>query len=157
MDFIHMLGLAKQNDGYKYVLVAIDIFSRFAHCQPVKSRKGGDVLQALQHVLSGTRKPNMIRSDRGMAFHSKEVNTYLRDQHIHYCYALNTETKANYSERLIKTLNHKLLRYMMKNRTERYIDVLQYVVYNYNHTVHRSLEDTPSAISKNKEGESRLQ
>ena len=60
MDLINMLGLAKQNDGYKYVLVAIDIFSSFAHCQPVKSKKGGDVLQALQLVLSGTRKPHII-------------------------------------------------------------------------------------------------
>ena len=157
MDLMDMLSLAKQNDGYKYVLVAIDIFSRFAHCQPVKSKKGSDVLQALQLVLSGTRKPNMIRTDRGMEFRSKAVNKYLRDQHIHHFYALNTETKANYSERLIQTLKHKLFRYMIKHRTQRYIDVLQDVVYSYNHTVHRSLGDKPSAITKAKQGESSLQ
>ena len=77
-----MLGLAKQNDGYKYVLVAIDIFSRFDHCQPVKSEKGSDVLQALHLVLSGIRKPNMIRTDRGMEFRRKAVNTYFRDQFL---------------------------------------------------------------------------
>ena len=38
-----MVDLAKQNDGYKYGLVAIDIFSRFAHCQPIKTKKGEDV------------------------------------------------------------------------------------------------------------------
>ena len=87
----------------------------------------------------------------------KKVNTYLRDQQIHHFYALNTETKANYSERLIKTLTHKLFRYMMKNRTQRYVDVLQDVVHSYNHTVHMSLGDKPSVITKAKEGESRLQ
>ena len=66
-------------------------------------------------------------------------------------------SKANYSERLIKTLKHKLFRYIMKHRTQRYIDVLQDVVYSYNHTVHRNLGDKPSAITKAKEGESRLQ
>ena len=120
MDLMDMVDLAKQNDDHKYMLVAIDIFSRFAHCQPVKSKKGSDVLQALQLVLSGTRKPNMIGTDRGMEFRSKEVNKYLRDQNIHHFYALNTETKANYAERLIKTLKHKLFRYMMKHRTQRY-------------------------------------
>ena len=91
------------------MLVAIDIFSRFARCQPVKSKKRSDVLQALKRVLSGTRKPIRIRTDRGMEFRSKKVNKYLRDHNIHHFYALNTDTKANYAERLIKTLKHKLL------------------------------------------------
>ena len=39
MDLMDMVDLAKQNDGVKYVLVAIDIFSRFAHCQPIKTKK----------------------------------------------------------------------------------------------------------------------
>ena len=99
----------------------------------------------------------MIRTDRGMEFRSKEVSKYLRDQNIHHFYALNTETKANYAERIIKTLKHKLFRYMMKHRTQRYIDVLQDVGYSYNHTIHRSLGKTPATITKDNEGESRLQ
>ena len=39
MDLMDMVDLAKQNDGVKYVLVAKDIFSRFAHCQPIKTKK----------------------------------------------------------------------------------------------------------------------
>ena len=54
MDLMDMVDLAKQNEGVKYVLVAIDIFSRFAHCQPIKTKKGEDVLQALKLILSGT-------------------------------------------------------------------------------------------------------
>ena len=39
MDIMDMVYIAKQNDGDKYVLAVIDIFSRFAHCLPVKSKK----------------------------------------------------------------------------------------------------------------------
>ena len=46
---------------------------------------------------------------------------------------------------------------MMKNRTQRYIDVLQEIVHSYNHTLHRSLGATPASITEEKEGESRLQ
>ena len=60
MDLMDMVDLSKQKDGVKYVLVAIDIFSRFAHYQPIKTKKGKDVLQALKLILSGIRKPNMI-------------------------------------------------------------------------------------------------
>ncbi|MCG8078618.1 MAG: DDE-type integrase/transposase/recombinase [Candidatus Thiodiazotropha taylori] len=157
MDLMDMVDLAKQNDGYQYVLVAIDIFSRYAHAQPVKSRKGKDVVDALKRLLGGDRKPNMVRSDLGIEFRSVETNNYFKEQGIHHFYALNTETKANYSERLIKTLKHKLFRYMMKHRTQRYIDVLPAIVHSYNHTRHRSLGKTPASINKDNEGESRLQ
>ena len=46
---------------------------------------------------------------------------------------------------------------MLKNRTQRYIDVLQDVVYSHNHTVHRSLGQSPASITKDNEGESRLE
>ena len=66
------------------------------------------------------------------------------------------ETNANYADRVIKTLKHKLFRYLLKHRTEKYITVLQDTVYSYNHTVHRSLGDKPPSITKRNEGESRL-
>ena len=46
---------------------------------------------------------------------------------------------------------------MLKYRTQRYIDVLQDVVYSYNHTVHRCLGQSPASITKDNEGESRLE
>jgi hypothetical protein len=157
MDLMDMVDLAKHNDGYKYVLMVIDIFSRFAYCEPIKTKKGGDVVNALERILSGSRKPKTVRTDRGMEFRSKEVNKYLQHMDIHHFYALNTETKANFAEICIKTLKHKLFRYMIKNRTQRYVDVLRNIVLSYNSTIHRSLGDKPINITKESEGESRLQ
>ena len=108
MDLMDMVDLAKQNDGYQYLLVCINIFSRFARCVPLKTKTGKDVLQGLKTIFKDCFKVNMVRTDRGMEFCSKEVNTYLKSQNVHHFYALNTETKANYAERLIKTLKHKL-------------------------------------------------
>ena len=90
-----MVDIAKPNGGVKYVLVAIYIFSLFALCRPIKSKKGEDVLGALKVILSGTRKPNTIRMDRGQEICSKVVHAYLKSQNIHHFYGLNTETKAN--------------------------------------------------------------
>ncbi|OOY49287.1 hypothetical protein BOV97_12915, partial [Solemya velum gill symbiont] len=66
------------------------------------------------------------------------------------------ETKANYAERVIKTIKQKLLRYVMKKQSYRYVDVLQDTVRSYNDTIHRSLRDTPNAINEKNESESRL-
>ena len=114
VDLMDMVDLAKQNYGIKYVLVCVDIFSRYAHCQQINRKQAKDVLQAFKLILSGTRKAKTIRSDLGQEFRNKQVNAYLKSQNIHHFYALNTETKANYAERLIKTLKHKLFRYMLK-------------------------------------------
>jgi hypothetical protein len=92
-----------------------------------------------------------------MEFRSKEVNKYLKHISIHHFYTHNTETKANYAERVIKTLKHKIFRYLLKNRTRRYISALQNIVTSYNHTPHRSLGATPISITKENEAESRLQ
>ena len=157
MDLMDMANLQKHNEGVKYILIVIDVFSRFLYAQPVKSKRGADVVMALKRILTGPKKPNTIRTDRGMEFRSKEVNKYLYSQSKHHMYAYNTETKANYAKRVIKTLKHKICRYLLKNRTSRYIDILQDFVHSYNHTHHRSLGENPAAISVKNEGESRLQ
>ena len=157
MDLMDMVNLGKHNDQNKYVLVAIDIFSRHVWCQPVQSKGSSDMTAAMKQMLSETRHPKTVRTDRGMEFRSKVFNTYLKEREIHHFYALNTETKANYVERVIKTLKHKLFRYLLKHNTKRYIDILQDVVYSYNHTIHRSIGRSPASVSDLNEGESRLQ
>jgi hypothetical protein len=54
MDLIDMVDLAYKIDGYKYLLVAIDICSRFAFCQAMKSKKAINVVEALRAILSGS-------------------------------------------------------------------------------------------------------
>lgn len=157
VDLMDMMNLSRYNDGSKYVLVAIDIFSRYLWCEPLRSKRGGEVLTALRRIMEGPRRPETIRTDRGMEFRSKEVNKYLQERGIRHQYALNTETKANYAERVIKTLKHKLFRYLLKGNTRRYIDILQKTVVSYNRTFHRSLGTTPASVTKEREGESRLQ
>ena len=48
MDLIDMVDLTKQNDGYQYLLVCINIFIGFARCVPLKTKKDKDVLQGLK-------------------------------------------------------------------------------------------------------------
>jgi hypothetical protein len=55
--------LAPFNDGYSYILMCIDVFSRYAFAVPVKDKRGLTVLAAFgkicrsytQHVAHGSR------------------------------------------------------------------------------------------------------
>ena len=76
MDLIDMANLRKRTEGVKYIWIVIDVFSRFLYAQPVKSKRGTDVVKALERILTGPKKTNTIRTDRGMEFRSKEVNKF---------------------------------------------------------------------------------
>ena len=63
MNLMDMVDHAKQNDSYQYLLVSINIFSRFARCVPLKTKKGKDVLQGLKTIFKDGFRVNMVRTD----------------------------------------------------------------------------------------------
>ena len=46
LDLMDMTNIAEHNDGYRYVLLAIDIFSRYVWVEPLKSKQGKEILRA---------------------------------------------------------------------------------------------------------------
>ncbi len=154
-DLMDMSNISKYNDGVKYVLVMIDIFSRYLWCQPLKNKTGKEVSKAMTETFLNGRQPGSIRTDKGSEFTNRDVKKYLKDTGIDH-FVTQNETKANYAERVIKTIKHKIYRYILKNNSYRYVDALTDIVTSYNNTNHRSLGTTPSSVTKNNEGESRL-
>jgi hypothetical protein len=51
-DLIDVQGLARHNDGIKYVLSVIDVFSKFLPFVPLKSKTGKDITSAFQSILN---------------------------------------------------------------------------------------------------------
>ena len=70
-DLIDMTKKAEENDGYRYALVAIDNFTKFAHDVPIKNKLGPDVTTAFKEVLNKIGVPKQLYSDREGAFESK--------------------------------------------------------------------------------------
>lgn len=84
------------------------------------------------------------------------TKTYLNDQGIHVFYTNNAQTKSNYAEAVIKNLKRKIYSLFTEHETYRYIDVLQDLVFSYNHTPHQSLGNiAPATVSKTNESEIR--
>ena len=57
-DLVDVQALSKHNDGHKYLLTVIDVFSKFLHIVPLKSKTGKDVSSAFQSVL---KDPNYLK------------------------------------------------------------------------------------------------
>ena len=131
--------LKKSNDGNQFLLIVIDVFSRFAYCEPVKSKKSTAVIQAFENIYRRAPNPVYLQTDRGTEFTNKALEKWLRQQNISLFQTYNFDTKAALAERLIRTLKTKLWRYFKANNTFKYIDVLDDLMFSYNNSYHRTI------------------
>ena len=61
VDLADMQLISKYNKGIKYLLCAIDLFSKYAWVVPLKDKKVVTIVNAFQSILdSSGRKPNKI-------------------------------------------------------------------------------------------------
>ena len=69
---------ADDNDGYKYLLVVIDIFSRYAWVQPLKDKTAPQIVNAFDKILSGGRIPKRLRTDAAKDFTSDKFRKFVK-------------------------------------------------------------------------------
>src|SRR5277367_2498824 len=71
-DLADMQPLAPQNDGYRFILTVIDVFSRKGWAKAVKSKKIQDIKPAFQQIFR-EHGDTLIQnqSDEGMEFESR--------------------------------------------------------------------------------------
>ena len=145
-DLVFVQDVAKQNNGVKYLLVAIDVLSKYAWVSPMKDKTGKSLIAAFNSILKNGRKPEKLRTDKGTEFVNASFQDYLKKKGIDFYVATN-EPKAAVVERLNRTLKSKLYRYFTSENTLRYIDDLQDIVDSYNNTYHRSIARTPASVN----------
>ena len=148
VDLVHMIGFSALNDGYKYLLAVVDMFSRQAYVEPMKTKTAKATLAAFQNVLrrAGTR-PNKIQADKGTEFYNSVFQRFLRTKRIHL-YSTENETKASIVERYIRSLKGKIYRVMTAKNTQRYLPFLQAIVTSLNNRFHRTIGMAPAKVTK---------
>ena len=106
-----MPSLSKYNKWNKYLLCAIDIFSKYAWVIPIKDKKGTSIVNAFQKIISKKRKPNKIWVDQGSEFYNKSFKDFLKINNIEM-YSTYSEGKSVVAERFFRTLKNKIFKHM---------------------------------------------
>ena len=102
-----MQSLSKYNKGNKYLLCAIDLFSKYAWVVPIKDKKGTSIVNAFKKIISKGRKPNKIWFDQGNEFYNNSFKDFLKMNNIQMYSAYN-EGKSVVAKRFIRTLKNKI-------------------------------------------------
>ena len=111
VDLADMQSLSKYNKGIKYLLCAIDLFSKYAWVVPLKDKRGISIVNAFQKIISKGRKQNKIWVDHGREFYSKLFKRFLKINAIEM-YSTYNKGKSVVTERFIRTLKNKIFKDM---------------------------------------------
>lgn len=144
--FVYKFARSKYNDGTKYLLTVIDCFSKYAWAIPIRDKTSHEVTRAFKKIFK-ERMPEKIQTDNGLEFVGGTTQKLFKENNIQWFTTENVEIKAAMVERFNLTLGNKIKIYLSENNTEKYIDVLDKLVKNYNNSYHRSIKMTPVEAS----------
>ena len=144
IDLVDIQNLSQANDNYKYLLTAIDSFTRFGFCEPLRNKQSSSVLEGFKKVLKIAKEyPDTILSDSGTEFTNKNFLKFCSDNSIK-CFRSYTSIHAPYVERFNRTIKNIIYAYMDGNKTERFIDSLSNIIATYNVRYHRMIGMSPT-------------
>ena len=148
-DLIEYPQLKYQNSNYRFILVVIDCFTRKVWAVPMKQKSAQWTADAFESIFKHFDKfPVHMVTDRGLEFYNSQVrNVFLNYGINHYSIKTKSKWKASLVERVIRTLKTRLQRYFTKNKTKRWIDVIDQFVSNYNATPHSAHGMPPQDVS----------
>ena len=145
-----MQSLSKYNKGIKYLLCAIDLFSKYAWVIPIRDKKGITITNAFQKIMKeSNRKPNKIWVDKGSEFYNNSVKKWLKDNDVEM-YLIHNKGKSVIAERFIRALKNKIFKHMTAISKNVYFDVFDDIVNKYNNIVHRTIKMKPTDVEDNK-------
>ena len=124
-----MQSLSKYNKENKYLLCAIDLFSKYVWVIPIKDKKGTSIVDAFQKIISEERKPNKIWVDQGSEFNNNSVKDFLKINDVEI-YSTYKEGKSLVAERFLRTLKSKIFENMTGISKNLYFDVLMILLIN---------------------------
>ena len=146
VDLAAMQSLSKYNKRIKYLLCAIDLFSKYAWVVPIKNKKGIIIVNRFKKIISEGRKPNKIWTDQGSEFCNNCFKDVLKINNIEM-YSTYKEGKSVVAERFIKTLKNKIFKHMTAISKNIYFDALNDIVNKYNNTVYRTIKMKPIDVT----------
>ena len=149
-DLVEMQEWSKENEGFRYMLNVVDVFSKYAWSIPMKDKTALTTLNAFKQIVeSSKRKPKHIWVDQGKEFYNKYMDQWIKENNI-VRYSTYGEHKSAIVERFNRTLKTNMWKRFTAENTRNWINMLDKLLLNYNNKFHSTIKMTPTEASKQK-------
>lgn len=151
-DLIDFRNLKSFNKGFSYLLVVIDCLSKYLWIEPLRDKSGTSVAEKFQKILQeSNRTPTIFQTDRGREFLCHQMQSVLKNFDIIFRTSRSPDVKAANAERVIRSIKERIWRYLTHRKSKTYINVLQKIVFAYNHTRHTGTRLLPAEVNSDNE------
>ena len=145
---IDLLGPLRENQGYSYVMVCIDAFSKLVATAPLASKQKNDVALAFfNNWICKHGVPSTLVSDRGTEFTNDVFNELQQNFNISHVTTSSYHPQANGQ---IERQMRNLLQYFRKflnNKSNDWVQLLPSFEFSYNTTIHSTHHHTPFSVA----------
>lgn len=146
-DLIDMQNYAKENNGFNYILIVIDCFSKFVWAVKLKQKTAQEVTTAMERIFKQGRVCKNLQSDGGKEFFNKNFNRLMIKYKINH-YQTYSILKASIVERVNRTIKQLMWKTFSYQGSYNWINILQSLVNKYNSRVHRTTGFKPKDVKK---------
>ena len=144
MDFVG--PLITTDEGNKYILSIIDLFSRFCILEALPTKNSEDVIRTLRRVFNTFGYPTTLLSDNALEFTSAALNCFTNIYSVRKTEVL---TYAAWSNGIVERNNAKitnLLKLYVNTMDHSWDTFLDTVANCINNTLNESLKETPAYV-----------
>lgn len=147
IDLVDMNPLIQQNNGYRYILTCIDVFTRFLWTRKLKKKEAVEVRDALESISrEAEAHPDICQSDQGKEFKS-EVSQWCSSHNTKQIFVKSYSPR---SQGLIESTNRfmreKLRDAMIRNETRTWTGFLADCTSSWNRTPHGQQKHSPEYL-----------
>lgn len=135
--------------GMKFILTAMDVFSKFLITYPVKNSTTSVTITKLKNYFEKFGKPQKVQMDNAKNFISDKLKDFLKENGVQWVYSSVERPQGNLVERPHREMNRLFRTYMGKKHTE-WNDLLPFVQDCINNASHDTTGYTPIEIFLNK-------
>jgi len=150
MDITELNKLSRNNKGYKYLLIIIDHYSKYAWIYTMK--KKSQTYENIKDFIDNHKDKNIsiIQTDNGKEFKDNKLKKLFKENNINHIFSSTYKPQSQgLVERFNRYIKSKIYQHLTHTNNKNYIDVIQQLVNNYNDTKHSTTKYKPNELIKN--------
>ena len=144
-----MQQFSKWNKGYRYLLMVLDLFSKYGWIIPLKNKKEELSHKPSKPSLKRTVSHNIFGLIKGQNIITKNLKDLLQKHNI-TLYSTENEEKSSVCKRWNRTIITKMRKEFTVQGNTVYLDILPKILKQYDNTTHSSIKMTPVEASRKK-------
>ena len=135
---------------YKYILVCIDVYSRYLQLIAMTNRRFPTIMENLEKMFEHMGKPQSINADN--EFNTKQFNNYCEKNNITTFFSDPNEINKNaIVERVNRTVAQMIQKWRTASGLRAWYKILPDIQDNYNNTFHSTIKAKPIDVFNNQD------